>query len=75
MSIDRKHLRNAFKQFYCTADIDQSKLMETSNQYNIMSPYIFYDSNNIANKWTLSEIDFKNSNIFIAKSSCKEYKS
>lgn len=73
--MSRDDLANAFNQFYCTADIDQSKLIETSNQYNIMSPYIFYDSNNIANKWTLSEIDFENSDIFIAKSSCKEYKS
>ena len=30
--MNREDLTNAFKQFYCTADIDQSKLIETSKR-------------------------------------------
>lgn len=35
--------------------IENSKIIETQD---FTDPYSFYDSNNIANKWTISQIDF-----------------
>lgn len=43
------------KGFYYCCDIDNSKTIEYDD---LSSAYAFYDYNNIANKWTLSEIDF-----------------
>lgn len=43
--------------FYC-CDIDNSKTIEYDD---LSSPYSLYDYNNIANKWTISEIEFSDS--------------
>ena len=56
------------KGFYYCNDVDNSKTIE----YNDLSmPYAFYDYNNVANKWTLSEIEYSDSypNISITRSS------
>ena len=54
--------------FYYNNDIENSKAIESED---LSSPYAFYDYNNIANKWTISEIDFDNIDITIARSSLK----
>ncbi len=54
--------------FYYNNDIENSKIIESED---LSSPYAFYDYNNIANKWTISEIDFDNIDITIARSSLK----
>ena len=54
--------------FYYNNDVENSKIIESED---LSSPYAFYDYNNIANKWTISEIDFDNIDITIARSSLK----
>lgn len=56
--------------FYYTNPIDNSKAIElTGFENGLADPLAYYDYNNIANKFTLSEIDFGNSNIIIVRSS------
>ena len=43
------------KEFYYNVDIDNVRRIDTDN---LSSPYAFYDYNNIANKWTISQIYF-----------------
>ena len=52
--------------FYYNCKIDNAKAIESEN---LMSPYAFYDANNIANRFTISQIDFKTSNVDVLKSS------
>ena len=58
--IDTKH------QFYYNSRISKDNLIDVSD---LSSPYAFYDYNNIANKFTISEIDITNSNIDVVKTS------
>lgn len=55
IDINKNILEKGF--FYC-CDIDNSKAIEYDD---LSSPYSFYDYNNVANKWTISEIEFSNS--------------
>ena len=52
--------------FYYNCKIDNSKALEYDD---ILSPYAFYDANNVANKFTISQIDFKASDIDVVRSS------
>ena len=52
--------------FYYNNEIDNSKIIESND---LTSPYALYDYNNVANKFTLSEIDIVNSAIDIVRSS------
>lgn len=52
--------------FYYINPIDNSKLIDLDN---LATPDAFWDYNNIANKFTIAEIDFANSDIRIAKAS------
>lgn len=52
--------------FYYNNIVDNSKAIDVED---FRSPYALYDYNNIANKWTISEIDFNNSNISIMRGS------
>ena len=45
--------------------------LELTETYPLSSAQAFYDSNNIANKWTICKIDFTNSSIKVARSSKK----
>lgn len=65
----KDHFAPQFEQFYLTNTIENSRRIEVSNEFKLNSPQAFYDQNNIANKWTIPKIDFKNSNINIAYSS------
>lgn len=53
-------------QFYYNYIPDNSKFID---EQDILDPHAFYDYNNLYNKWTMSEIDFKNSIIEIARGS------
>lgn len=61
------------KDFYYNYKPEKVKLIEldsnTQPKFNMMSPYTLYDFNNIANKFTLSEIDFSSSKIDVVRSS------
>ena len=52
--------------FYYNCKIENASAIESKS---MMSPYTFYDANNVANKFTLSQIDFSNSKIDVVKSS------
>lgn len=52
--------------FYYNCKIDNTSAIESDN---LISPYAFYDANNVANKFTISQIDFDNSKIDVTKSS------
>ena len=54
--------------FYYNNDY-ASKTIEFTDDDYMMSPYILYDTNNFYNKFTMSEIDFKNSSIDVIRSS------
>ena len=54
--------------FYYNCKIDNSKAIES---ISLISPHALYDANNVANKFTISQIDFKNSVIDIVKTSKK----
>ena len=54
------------QKFYYNCKIDNTKALEYDD---ILSPYAFYDANNRANKFTISQIDFDNSDIDVVKSS------
>jgi len=54
--------------FYYNCKIDNSKAIQLDS---LLSPYAFYDANNVANKFTISQIDFKKSLIDIVKTSRK----
>lgn len=60
-----------FTEFFMLADIDNVKELELTETYPLSSAQAFYDSNNIANKWTICKIDFTNSSIKVARSSKK----
>lgn len=60
-----------FEKFYVTNYIDDAKAIEVSKDYPLNNSLSFYDYNNIGNKWTISQIDFANSDIRIAKSSMR----
>lgn len=57
--------------FFMTNKISKDDEIELSEDYPLNSAHAFYDYNNIANKWTICEIDFENSKISVAKSSYK----
>lgn len=59
------------RDFYCTADLDNSKVIGLNSNYNLLNPYILYNSNNFVNNWVLNEIDFATSDIYIERNSCK----
>ena len=52
--------------FYYGASLDDLSLIEYED---LSSPYAFYDSNNAANKCTITQIDISNSNIDVVRSS------
>lgn len=52
--------------FYYNCKIDNASAIESKS---MISPYAFYDANNVANKFTISQIDFSNSDIDVIKSS------
>ena len=52
--------------FYYTCDIDNAKVIESDD---LTSPEALYDSNNVANKMTLSEIDLSTLDIDVVRSS------
>ena len=58
--------RDVNSEFYYTNYAENAKLIESDNYRD---PHMFYDYNNVANKWTISEIDFSNSKIDIVRSS------
>lgn len=62
---------SVFGKFYATNYVDDSKALEVSSNYPLNNSLSFYDYNNVGNKWTISQIDFQNSDIRIAKSSMK----
>lgn len=55
--------------FYYTNRIDNDRAINVDKNYSLMSPYMFYDFNNVFNRFTLSEIDFDTSLFSIARSS------
>ncbi len=59
--------------FYYNYKPEKTKLIEldsnTTPKFDMLSPYILYDFNNVANKFTLSEIDFNASKIDVVRSS------
>ncbi len=55
--LDKISSLDSNKLFYYSTDIDSSKEIELIDD-GLASPYAFYDYNNIANKWVISEIDF-----------------
>ena len=61
------------KGFYYNYKPEKTKLIEldsnTTPKFDMLSPYILYDFNNVANKFTLSEIDFSTSKIDVVRSS------
>lgn len=52
--------------FYYNAELDPSNLIEVDD---VSSPYALFDYNNLANPFTLAEIDVRNSKISVLKSS------
>ena len=52
--------------FYYNCKIDNTKALAYDD---ILSPYAFYDANNRANKFTISQIDFDSSDIDVVRSS------
>ena len=52
--------------FMYSADIANSDLLDVADA---TSPYAFYEYNNVANKFTISEIDFEESDISVVRSS------
>ena len=52
--------------FNYTAPIDNSYAI---NSEDLTNPLSYYDVNNIANRWTMSQIDFNNSTFVVSKSS------
>lgn len=55
--------------FYYNNVVSNSKAISFSDDYYMASPYVFFDPNNIATKFTLAEIDFNNSSIDVVRSS------
>lgn len=62
---DKIALEGADK-FYYTCPIKNSKVIE---EEDLASPYAFFDANNVANKFTMCEIDFLNSSIDVVRGS------
>lgn len=60
-----------FELFYISNYIDDSKAIELSDAYPLSSAQAFYDYNNVANKWTIPELSFEESNLRIARGSIK----
>lgn len=65
------NFQEQYAKFYSIADLDPSKEIELSAAVKLDSAQAFYDSNNIANRWVLSKIDFSAIDIKIARSSTK----
>ena len=59
------------KKFYMIHYPENDRMIELSDTYKLSSYPAFCDYNNIANKWILATIDFKNSDIRIATTSLK----
>lgn len=57
---------NGKQLFNYTAPIDNSYAI---NSEDLTDPLSYYDVNNIANRWTISQIDFNNSTFVVSKSS------
>lgn len=53
--VDKIRVLDTNKEFYYNVDIDNVRRIDTDN---LSSPYAFYDYNNIANKWAISQIYF-----------------
>ena len=67
-SLLEKLLNQGSTYFYYSQDIENSKIIETKD---MSSPYALYDYNNIANKFTITQIDLDNSEIDVVRSSRK----
>lgn len=55
--------------FYYNFIPNNSKIIDFTDEDYFASPYCLFNYNNIANKFVISEIDFENSDIDVAKSS------
>lgn len=62
---------DSYKNFYQSHYLDTSKEIELSTDNTMDKASVFFDANNITNKWTIPQIDFEHSRITIARSSIK----
>lgn len=67
----KENLPTYWEKFYSIGFINanKDKKIDISDSYPLSSPYIFYDINNEAHDWTISQIDFSSSKIRVANSS------
>lgn len=69
--IDNLATKDGVNIFYYLNSVDNERAIDFATDETIFTPRIFWDKNNIANRFTIGQIDFNNSIIEVLKASQK----